>query len=270
MFGKQWAMGSDASAIREALDRSQAVIEFRPDGTILTANQNFLQAVGYSLDEIKGRHHSLFVDPAEQNSTSYRTFWADLARGEFKRAEFRRLGKGGREIWIQASYNRCAIDPARLTRSSSSPPTSPQISSRRPTSTARSRPFTVPRLSSSSTSRARSGGQQDFLDTLGYRLEDVVGRHHQMFVAQDERNTASDQEFWAALGRGEFQSAKYRRIGNGGKEVWIQATYNPIFDTAGKPFKVVKIRDRHHCRRRGAEPSSAGAAPDRSGSNCDR
>jgi methyl-accepting chemotaxis protein len=94
-----------SSAKLQALDRSQAVIEFKPDGTIVTANQNFLATVGYSLDEIRGRHHSLFVDPAERESAAYRAFWAGLAKGEFQRAEYRRLGKNGREIWLQASYN---------------------------------------------------------------------------------------------------------------------------------------------------------------------
>ncbi len=97
--------GGDARATLEALGRSLAIIEFKPDGTILTANANFLDAMGYDLAEISGRHHSLFVDPAERDSDSYRQFWAKLGRGEFNAAEFRRIAKGGREIWIQASYN---------------------------------------------------------------------------------------------------------------------------------------------------------------------
>lgn len=96
---------NDAQAKLEALDRSQAVIEFEPDGTILRANDNFLGAIGYSLEEIKGKHHSMFVDPEEANGGEYRQFWSSLAAGEFKSTEFRRIAKGGREIWIQASYN---------------------------------------------------------------------------------------------------------------------------------------------------------------------
>jgi methyl-accepting chemotaxis protein len=89
----------------EALNRSQAVIAFAMDGTILTANDNFLRVIGYTLDEIKGRHHSLFVDPATRNSSEYHDFWARLGRGEFQAAEYRRLGKGGKEVWLQATYN---------------------------------------------------------------------------------------------------------------------------------------------------------------------
>jgi len=88
-----------------AINKSQAVIEFKLDGTIVTANQNFLDALGYSLDEIKGKHHGMFVDPAERGSAAYREFWTRLNRGEFQAAQYKRFGKGGREIWIQASYN---------------------------------------------------------------------------------------------------------------------------------------------------------------------
>ncbi|MBV8538073.1 MAG: PAS domain-containing protein, partial [Alphaproteobacteria bacterium] len=93
------------AALLAALDKSQAIIEFQPDGTILTANENFLRAMGYSLAEVKGRHHSMFVEPAYKESAEYREFWAKLARGEFQAAQFKRLAKGGKEVWIEASYN---------------------------------------------------------------------------------------------------------------------------------------------------------------------
>jgi methyl-accepting chemotaxis protein len=88
-----------------ALDKSQAIIEFQMDGTIVTANKNFLGALGYSLEEIRGKHHSMFVEPSYRDSAEYRAFWDDLRRGNFRSAEYKRIGKGGKEIWIQASYN---------------------------------------------------------------------------------------------------------------------------------------------------------------------
>ena len=97
--------GDDSQATLDALGRSLAIIEFKPDGTILTANANFLAALGYGVEEIRGQHHSLFVDPAERDSEAYRQFWAKLRSGEFAATEFKRIAKGGREIWIQASYN---------------------------------------------------------------------------------------------------------------------------------------------------------------------
>ena len=88
-----------------AIGRSQAVIEFQMDGTILTANETFLKTLGYSLEEIQGRHHRMFVEPAEQNSAAYAEFWVKLNRGDYQAGEYKRIGKGGKEVWIQASYN---------------------------------------------------------------------------------------------------------------------------------------------------------------------
>src|SRR4051812_35438091 len=88
-----------------AINKSQAVIEFDLDGTIITANENFLRAMGYAREEIVGRHHNLFVTAALRASEEYAQFWAALARGEYRAGEFQRVGKGGREVWIYGSYN---------------------------------------------------------------------------------------------------------------------------------------------------------------------
>ncbi|MBS0528488.1 MAG: PAS domain-containing protein, partial [Proteobacteria bacterium] len=100
-----FASSRDMSAKIDALNRSQAVIEFDLDGTIITANSNFLTVMGYTLGEIQGKHHSLFVDDETRGSVRYREFWEALRRGEFQAREFRRVAKGGKPIWIQASYN---------------------------------------------------------------------------------------------------------------------------------------------------------------------
>jgi methyl-accepting chemotaxis protein len=224
-----------------AASRAQAVIEFNLDGTILTANENFLNAMGYSLAEIQGKHHSIFVPSAEHGSAAYREFWAALNRGEFQAAEYKRIGKGGKEVWILASYN--------------------------PVLDEKGKPFKVVKFATDVTAQklrnADLSGQIDaigksqaviefnldgtiiqanenFLRALGYSLGEIKGRHHSMFVEQADRDSPAYREFWAALNRGEFQAAEYKRIGKGGKEVWIQASYNPIFDLNGKPFKVVK------------------------------
>ena len=245
MFGSLKAKTSnvaDVGATLEALGRSQAIIEFKPDGTILTANENFLAAMGYALSEIQGRHHSMFVESKERESADYRQFWERLARGEFQAAEYKRVAKGGKEIWIQASYN--------------------------PVKGADGKVFKVVKFATDVTDRklrdADAQGQIDavgksqavihfkldgtiitanenFLKTLGYRLDEIQGRHHSMFVEEKERSSAAYRAFWEALGRGEFQAAQYKRVGKGGKEIWIEASYNPILDLNGKPFKVVKF-----------------------------
>src|SRR5438132_121822 len=96
---------SGGAAVLAALDRSQATIEFKLDGTILTANQNFLKALGYTLDEVKGKHHSMFVEPGYKDSAEYRQFWEKLNRGEYQAAQYKRIGKGGKVVWIEATYN---------------------------------------------------------------------------------------------------------------------------------------------------------------------
>ncbi len=103
---------TDQAAKLDALDRSQAIIEFRPDGTILTANANFLAAMGYTLPEVQGQHHAMFVEAPYRTSIEYQAFWNTLRRGTFQSAEFKRVAKGGRAVWIQASYNPCSIAPA--------------------------------------------------------------------------------------------------------------------------------------------------------------
>jgi len=228
-------------AVVAAIGKSQAVIEFQMDGTILTANDNFLGAVGYSLGEIQGRHHRMFVDPAEQNSPAYTEFWARLNRGEYQAAEYKRIAKGGKEIWIQASYN--------------------------PIFDAQGLPFKVVKFATDVTEQklqttdyagqiAAIGKSQaviefqmdgtivtaneNFLHALGYSLDEVKGRHHRMFVDPVDQNSPAYVEFWVRLNRGEYQAGEYKRIGKGGKEVWIQASYNPIFDLNRRPWKVVK------------------------------
>jgi len=237
-----------SSAAREALaqaiamNKSQAVIEFKLDGTIITANQNFLDAMGYRLDEIAGKHHQMFVTPELRDSPDYHAFWAKLNRGEYQAAEYKRLGKGGREVWIQASYNPIldgAGKPVKVIKFAT------DITERKIRNmedagkiSAIGRAQAVIEFNLDGTIITAN---ENFLATVGYGLDEIQGKHHSMFVAPSERDSAAYREFWAKLGRGEFQSAEYKRFGKGGKEVWILASYNPILDDAGKPFKVVKF-----------------------------
>jgi methyl-accepting chemotaxis protein len=232
----------DALAQSAAINRSQAVIEFRMDGTIITANQNFLDAMGYRLDEIQGKHHQMFAPPDLRGSEAYKVFWASLNRGEFQAGEYKRVGKGGREIWIQASYNPImdnAGKPVKVIKFAT------DITDRKIRGmedagkiSAIGRAQAVIEFNLDGTIITAN---ENFLATVGYRLDEIQGKHHQMFVSPGERDSAAYREFWARLGRGEYEAAEYKRFGKGGKEVWILASYNPILDEAGKPFKVVKF-----------------------------
>ncbi|MBT9291073.1 methyl-accepting chemotaxis protein [Prosthecodimorpha staleyi] len=225
-----------------AIDRSQAVIEFDPTGRILDANANFLAALGYTLDEVKGRHHSMFVDAAERESSAYQQFWDRLRRGEFQAAEYRRIGKGGREVWIQASYNPVLNGAGKVYRVIKF---ATDITATKLRNAEYEGQIAAIGKSQAVIHFTLDGNiieaNQNFLSAVGYTLDEIKGKHHSMFVETGARNSTEYQRFWEGLRRGEFQAGEFKRIGRGGKEVWLQATYNPIADAMGRYFKVVKF-----------------------------
>ncbi|ABD89626.1 methyl-accepting chemotaxis protein [Rhodopseudomonas palustris] len=240
-----WQRNSDAdsaAAQLEAIGRSQGVIEFGMDGSILTANRNFLDVLGYTLAEIQGKNHSLFVDPAERGSAAYRGFWAALQRGEFQAAEYKRIGKAGREVWIQASYNPILGrdgKPFRIVKFAT------DITARKLRSMEDAGKIAAIQRAQAVVEFKLDGtiitANDNFLKAMGYTLDEIAGKNHSIFVESATRDGAAYREFWAALNRGEYQAAEYKRIGKAGREVWILATYNPIIDETGKPIKVVKF-----------------------------
>ncbi len=224
-----------------AINRSQTVVHFALDGTILDANPLFLAVMGYRREEVIGRHHRMFVRPADAGSADYAELWNGLACGQGRTAEIRRVGKGGRAVWLQASYNPI-LDMA-------------------------GRPFKVVKYATDVTAEKLQradyewqiaaidksnavitfdmGGviidaNANFLDAFGYTLDEVVGHHHRMFVDESYSHGAEYARFWRDLGRGLHQFGQYTRIDKAGRRIWLQATYNPIFDMDGKPFKIVK------------------------------
>lgn len=232
----------EKNGILAALDKSQAVIHFKLDGTIEWANQNFLDAMGYTLAEITGRHHRMFVDPTESGAPAYAAFWEGLRAGKYQAAEYRRFAKGGREVWIQASYNPILSNDGK--------------------------PFKVIKFATDITQEklrnAEMEGQiaaigksqavihfdldgsiqwanENFLGALGYTLDEITGKHHRMFVDSADSATPAYTAFWDSLRAGVYQAGEFRRLGKGGREVWIQASYNPILNASGKPFKIVKF-----------------------------
>jgi methyl-accepting chemotaxis protein len=231
----------DMEAKLAALGRSQAVIEFGMDGRVLDANANFLSVLGYSLDEIHGQHHSMFVAEAERQSPAYRAFWDRLARGEYDAGQYKRIGKGGREVWIQASYNP-VLDaegkPAKVVKFAT------DITAEKQNTADLIGQIAAIGKSQAVISFDLSGrvleANANFLGTLGYTLDEIRGQHHSMFVTEEERNSPAYRAFWERLGRGEYDAGQYKRLGKAGREVWIQASYNPILDADGRPFKVVK------------------------------
>jgi methyl-accepting chemotaxis protein len=232
---------ADSRGKISAIGKSQTVAEFSMDGTILDANENFLRVTGYSLAEIKGQRHALFVDSATGQGGDYRSLWDKMARGEFDGGQYKRVAKGGREIWIQASYN--------------------------PITDVNGKPFKVVEYATDITEQKLSNadfeGQlaaigkaqaviefeldgtirsvnDNFAQVMGYSNSEARGKHHSMLVDPATSGGAEYRAFWAKLGRGEPDAGRYKRIAKGGREVWLQASYNPILDASGRPFKVVE------------------------------
>ncbi|MGU3494443.1 PAS domain-containing protein [Xanthobacteraceae bacterium A53D] len=233
---------SEALLKLSALEKAMAVIEFAPTGEVLDANANFLRLVGYALPEIQGRHHRLFVDPAEAGSAAYGDFWRGLGAGAFQQGEYRRIGKGGGEIWLQASYNPVVDNAGRVLKVVKFAADVTQ--QKRRTAEFEGQVEAISK-SQAVIHFALDGtildANDNFLSALGYTLEEIRGRHHSIFMAPEERANPAYARFWESLERGEHRAAEYRRLGKGGREVWIQASYNPILDAAGRPFKVVKF-----------------------------
>lgn len=232
---------SDQQGQIDAISKVMGVIEFDLKGNIIAVNDNFAAATGYSKQEIVGQHHSMFVDAAHKNSAEYKQFWEKLGRGEPDEGQYKRTGKGGKEIWLQASYN--------------------------PIFDANGKPFKIIKYATDITADKRrnadSAGQIDaiskvmgviefdlngnitavndnFAAVTGYSPQEIVGQQHAMFVETAYKNSPAYTQFWAKLGQGIADEGQYKRVGKGGREIWLQASYNPIFDDEGKPFKIVK------------------------------
>ncbi len=225
----------------EAISKARAIIEFDLDGTISTANVNFLDTMGYTLNEIQGKHHKMFCEEKYANSSEYKEFWQQLRAGEHHAGEYKRIGKGGREVWIQATYNPIFDHNGKL--------------------------FKVVKYATDVTEQNLSGsnfrGQieaihksqaviefsldgtiitanENFLQTMGYQLNEIKGKHHSMFVPRGEASSQAYRSFWENLRKGNHDAGDYKRVHKNGNDVWIRATYNPILDLNGKPYKVVK------------------------------
>ena len=225
----------DYAATYDAIDRSQAVIEFLPDGTVLEANANFLGALGYRLDEIKGKHHQMFCDNEYTRTKEYADFWHRLANGEFFSASYRRVKKDGTPIWIQATYNPVFDKNGNVVRviKFASDITELKLKQANDEGQLRAinRAMAVIEFQPDGTVITAN---KNFTDTLGYRLEDIKGRHHRMFCDPKYAASSDYVEFWQKLGRGEYIASEFKRFGAGGKPVYIIASYNPIFDADGK------------------------------------
>jgi methyl-accepting chemotaxis protein len=242
-------VNENSKAILDAVSKAQAVIEFDLSGIVVDANDNFLKVLGYRIEEIRGKHHSMFCEATYTSSPAYRDFWLKLNRGEFDAGQYLRIGKGGKEVWIQAAYNPVTDDNGKVVKVVKF---ATDITAAKLTQLAQdkvnenfsgimnaiSKTQAVIEFNLDGTIEIAN---DNFLRTLGYTMDELKGKHHSMFCSPAYVSSSAYREFWQKLNRGEFDAGQYLRLGKGGKEVWIQAAYNPVFDNAGKVVKVVKF-----------------------------
>ena len=225
-----------------AIEHTMPIIEFSPDGTILRANDRFLAAVGYTLKEIQGKHHRLFVKGEDAAKPEYQNFWAGLAAGTAQSGRFPRLAKDGTTIWLEASYTP-VLDGSGKTLSVIE--VAHDITEARRLALANEAKLTALERSTAVIEFDPDGNILQanalFLAAVGYVESEVVGQHHRMFLTPEYEKSAEYAGFWRALAAGELKSGQFERVARGGKSVWLEATYNPIFDVEGRVVRVVKI-----------------------------
>ena len=234
--------GGDSKRVLKALGRSLAIVEFDPNGIVVAANENFCRLLGCEPAEIKGKPHSQFVDPEYAKSPDYKAFWSRLGRGEFDAGEYKRIGKGGKEVWIRASYNPVVGASGKVLKVvevASDVTAAKRLAAENAGKVdAISRVQAVIEFAPDGTIVTAN---ENFLKSAGYPLDKLQGQHHRMLVDPAYAQSPEYQEFWRKLNRGEPIAEEYKRVAKGGREVWIQASYNPIFDLDGRVAKIVNF-----------------------------
>jgi methyl-accepting chemotaxis protein len=234
-------ISSDAENILSAISKSYAIAEFKPDGSILSANEIFLKVFGYTFGELKGQNHSIFVDATLRQTVEYRQFWDTLLSGAFQATEYKRIAKEGRQLWIRASYNPVLNRKGKIAKIVK---IATDITEQMQKDADVAGQIQAIGKSNAVIEFTLDGtiinANANFLNAVGYQLNEVAGKHHSMFVEPTEARSDCYRQFWSSLRTGSYQTGEFKRIGRNGKEIWLQASYNPINDMDGKPFKVVK------------------------------
>ncbi|MDN0075254.1 methyl-accepting chemotaxis protein [Crenobacter sp. SG2303] len=232
----------EQDAMLAAINRSMAVIEFKPDGTILTANDNFLNTVGYTLQEVQGKHHRIFCEEQYTRSVAYGEFWAKLGRGEFVAGEFKRVNRSGHVLWLEASYNPVIGRDGRVVKvvkfASDVTKTVHEAHEHHSKINAISRAMATIEFNLDGTVITAN---DNFLNTVGFSLSEIQGKHHRLFCEPGYASSHEYVEFWNKLNRGEFVSGQFQRMHRSGRPLWLEASYNPVFNEDGKVYKVVKF-----------------------------
>lgn len=231
-----------ALALWTALDRSNAVAEFDLQGTVLSANANFLVLIGYSEADVIGQPYSLVLDPEETRSAKWKQLWASLAKGNSQGGEFLHRNKDGQEVWLQTSFSP-------VVNSNGKPESviglATDITASRNQSAIDASTIAAIERSMAVIEFAPDGtilrANPIMLQVMGYGDKEIIGQHHRLFVSKEEASSPAYKQFWASLSRGECQRGQFQRITKSGEPVWLEASYNPILDASGTLVRVVKF-----------------------------
>lgn len=229
---------AEVSALRSAL----AIVEFTPGGEVIDASPAFLRLMDYSLEAIRGEHHRLFCDPVFAASPAYGTLWQTLRQGRAFSDLVQRRARNGRQLWLEVDYLP-VVDASgvvqrvvTLVRDVTEPTRRAQAASSFMQAIDRS----MATIEFDLAGRVVTANT-NFLQVMGYRLEEIHGQHHRMFCLPEEAQSDEYLAFWASLNRGDYRSGLFQRVNRQGASVWLQATYNPLFDASGRLYGVIKF-----------------------------
>ncbi|OCQ23492.1 hypothetical protein A7985_06010 [Pseudoalteromonas luteoviolacea] len=225
-----------------SVGRSTAIIEFSPDGKIITANQNFLDAMEYSHAELVGKHHRIFCDKQYTNSPEYNALWRTLNNGEFFSGTIERFTKSGKQLWLEASYNPVLDSAGKLQKIVKF---AADVTKRELDAVSQQNLIDALYRSMAIIEFDVSGNvltaNENFLAATGYHLDEIKGQHHRIFCPSHIVNSPDYSLLWRQLANGQYFSGQVERKDKHGHELWLEASYNPVIDKNGQVIKVTKF-----------------------------
>ncbi|KTG23355.1 chemotaxis protein [Idiomarina sp. WRN-38] len=231
---------SQYKQLMDAIDSNVARIDFTPQGYVLNANNQFLETMGYGLDDVISKHHKMFCEPSHSSSQAYRTFWQQLAEGKSQHDRFKRIRSNGDIIWLEATYFPVKNEKGEvvfITKIASDVTDEvTALEQQTAINTAINKSMATIEFSPDG---VITWANDNFLNTVGYSLSDITGKHHKLFCEQSFYD--ENPSFWRELGKGEFKTGRFKRVSKHGQPVWLEASYNPIFDSNGRVVKVIKF-----------------------------
>ena len=250
MFGHKYkaelaAMKAEVQGLRalmRALENSMAVVELEPDGRFVRANDKFLATMGYRAEDLAGKTHRDFCDPEIARSSEYTDLWASLRAGRFISGTFKRIARSGRSVWLEASYSPVVDAEGRIVKviKYALDVTQKVLLDNEIRSKLNAVDLAMAICEFDPAGQVLDANE-NFLQVMDYALAEIKGKHHKSFCESSLVNTTEYSEFWRKLNTGKFVGGQFKRIGKNGRVVWLEATYNPVFDADGKVYKIVKF-----------------------------